>query len=185
MIHMQVAPPHPISFGHHPKNRMGTPAKIPGLPRESFQQTPKLRYIHVKLYRSRPANLLIHLWHRRNPVRPSKREIQCAPFHPCSPESSWFRSQSLLADHTPKRITQVTDHLVRRHLSPSPMAVDPHRSQPIRNLFPALGLAQGLHSPPHYRLFSTSPLCPAILLACPTKPACAYNSRSTEHFPGH
>ena len=38
MIHVQIAPPHPLRVGHGSKNRMRLPLKIAGLSGEALQQ---------------------------------------------------------------------------------------------------------------------------------------------------
>ena len=145
MIHMQITPPHPFLFRHLQKYRMRPPLKIPRPPRESLEHPPQLPHIRRKLRRPGPADLLIHLRHRFHSVRPTQRRIQRHPFHEPSPKCTRLHSQRLLPHHSSKRIAQMTNHLVHRHLPPSPLTVHPHPPHPLGDLFPIFRIPQCFH----------------------------------------
>ena len=132
MIHMQPSPLHPIPLAHLSKKRMRLPRKIARHRRESRLQSPQLAQIHGKLHRLGSKFHLIDFRHRRRPSRPHQWRVQRHPFHHLANPHRLSRQLSI-SHHSAKRITQVTDRLMRVHLSPLPRTVRPQISQTRQN----------------------------------------------------
>ena len=149
MIRVQITPTHPLLLGHRAEDRMLLPAKIFLRGRKAREQCFKLLHVARKLDGSRPADLLIGFGSRLVTLRPRQRRPKRDPLEHRPSERIANRLGGPHAHRHPKRIAQMTDHLVRRHAAPTPSAIWPELPQPRDNFTPVLLLAQTLHQRTH------------------------------------
>src|SRR5215510_6350346 len=125
MVAMQIAPAHPLVLGHVAEERVRTKLDIIRLRGEAFDQRYELSPVALEIIGRRSADLLIHFRPRLDSARPRQRRVQRDPFHNRARKRVADRRNLFLAEREFKRVAQVTDHLMRRHLAPPPPAVRP------------------------------------------------------------
>ena len=145
MIGVEIGPSHPRRMRHPAEDRMLRPLGISRACRHSFEQHGQLRDVASKLAWTRALTSLIDLRARFDARRPLQRKVQRRPFHKGSVEPACCRADALFGQRHAAGIAQMTDHLMRRHLSPSTSAVWAHGSQSSKNLRPAVIACERLH----------------------------------------
>ena len=101
---------------------------------ELVKQRAKLLDVRCKFHRLGTALLLINFRARLDAVRPLKRHPQSRPFIDRAFEERGGRADLLFAQCCPKRVAEMTNHLMSGHVAPTPRAVRTHSAQTIKDL---------------------------------------------------
>src|SRR5262245_12158149 len=123
MIAMQIAPAHPFGLGHVAEKRVRMKLCVFRRRGETFDQRKELAPVDLEIIGRRSAYLLVRLRPRLDSSRPRQRGIKRNPLHHRASERVADRRNLFLAKPGFKRVAQVTDHLMRRHPAPPPVAV--------------------------------------------------------------
>src|SRR5262245_17270916 len=119
MIHVQVAPAEPLPFGEVSKHRVGMELKISGRRGESLDQDKELLEIFIKIFRRRASiSLLIDLWWRFGAFGPLHRRSEGDPLDHSLVHQVAAQLSGLLADNNSEGVTEMANHLMRRHPAP-------------------------------------------------------------------
>jgi inner membrane protein len=148
MVYVQIAPAHPFSFGHRTEDRVRLPREIPRLARKAVQKAQQVLYIAFEDNRRRAALFGIHFGPCRCAVRPLEGNLQRDPFHKPAghgdgSDGNPFRYPWFFAHRHPEGIREVTDHLWRRHFSPSTRARRLNLRDAFDNLLLVRWISQG------------------------------------------
>ncbi len=146
MVAMQVAPTLPVGVAHSSEKRMRRELSVPLPFGKTFDQFFQLPPVAVETTGRRSANLLIHLRHRLDAVRPGQRRAKRNPLHHGSSKQILDRACAALSQRKFERIVQVANHLVRRHPAPSPLAIRLNVAQTLEDFFPVGWIQKALHS---------------------------------------
>ena|SRR5437762_3703102 len=147
MVRVQVRPSQPVAFGHAAKYWMIGPAGAAGTGRDHHQK--RLGFLHVRCKFDWPgsSDFLIDFRDRQNSSAPLYGEVQRHPLDERSPREAAGIADTLLIERHPKRITEMTDHLVCGHTAPLPLAFRFRAPKPPEKFTTAFVVRQGLHSP--------------------------------------
>src|SRR6266540_4142857 len=125
MVAMQIAPAHPFGLGHVAEERVRTKLDIFRRRGEAFDQRYELSLVALEIIGRSSADLLINFRPRLDSPRPRQRRVKRDPFHYRARKRVADRRNLFLAKREFKRVAQMADHLMRRHLTPPPPAVRP------------------------------------------------------------
>jgi hypothetical protein len=138
MIGVKISPAKPFPPAHTPKKRMCDRA-VPGRSAKSANHGKKLRAVGFKFSRKRSTHSLLHLRRCRSVLRPFHRRSQGNPPNDRPLQKSRRGTHIPFAERRPVRITQVANHLMRRHFSPQPAVRGSQGGDACRNRF-AIGI---------------------------------------------
>src|SRR5215469_12414323 len=123
MVHVEVAPSHPVSVAQHAEHRMRLPRKFARLTCKALNQLQKIRPVLLKLRGLGSTYLCVDLRTRLQATGPCQWQVQRHPLNePLRHRDRRYRDAFSLpgffAHRDAERITQMTDHLMHAHSSP-------------------------------------------------------------------
>jgi hypothetical protein len=166
MIHVQIAPPHPVLLAHLAEHRMRTENESPRIRRECVYHRQQSPHVCRKLRGGCPAKCLIEFRPGRHPGRPLEGRIQHPHFHQRPQVQSAHRLHGLFAHNREKCVAKMADHLRGVHAPPPAGRLRTDILHARANFASAFNIRQGLHSCPVSNRRPFSPLgWPALLLS--------------------
>ncbi len=140
MVCVKVRPSEPGALRHSAEDRVCRPGgrvARSGLAQQRFD----LRDVAGEVERFRASDRLIDFGPRGNSSGPGKRHVQHEPLEERAVQQTRGLAHRLVTCGHAKRVSQVADHLMRRHASPLRSAVGANASQPLHERVPIARLA--------------------------------------------
>ena len=134
MVHVQVAPAHPVGVRHRAEKWMCRQNRA-WIRNEAADQRLQSGDVDREFCRPSPADFLVDFGAGWKPVLPLDRKTKRAEFDDSRRQRWLHRTERPFAHHSAKRIGQMADHLVRVHAAPLARAVGPTRSSRSRISF--------------------------------------------------
>jgi hypothetical protein len=173
---MEVPPSEPFGSRHPAEHRMRRPGEVVVQRRHSIEERFDPGEVCGEITRPGPPASLIDFRARLDAGWPSQRKIQRDPFHHDWREPIGGRRDRGAAGRHPARIGEMTDHLMRGHLSPLSGALRIQRPQPADKFRLVSRVGERLHASTAHKPMSRSPPDSRKAARASCRPASAFAS---------